>query len=62
MIAYNRPDHLTVLIERLREVQPEKIYFAVDGPRKTKDADADKVGQCKDLAHSIDWDCEVITN
>ena len=62
MIAYNRPDHLTVLFERLREVQPKRIYFAVDGPRKNKDADADKVGQCKDLAHSIDWDCEVITN
>jgi len=64
VIAYNRPDHLTVLIERLREVQPKKIYFAVDGPRKNKDADTDtdKVGQCKDLTHTINWDCEVITN
>ena len=62
VIAFNRPDHLRILISRLRELQPKKIYFAVDGPRKTKDTDAEKVGQCKDLTHSIDWDCEVITN
>ena len=62
VIAFNRPDHLRILIDRLRELQPKKIYFAVDGPRKENDTDADTVGQCKDLAHSIDWDCEVLTN
>jgi hypothetical protein len=62
VIAFNRPDHLTVLIDRLREVQPTRVYFAVDGPRKNKDGEAEKVALCKDLAHSIDWDCEVITN
>ena len=62
VIAFNRPDHLRILIDRLRELQPKKIYFAVDGPRKENDTDADTVGQCKDLAHSIDWDCEGLTN
>ena len=62
VIAFNRPDHLTVLIGRLREIQPKKIYFAVDGPRKNKDGEAEKVALCRDLADSIDWDCQVITN
>ena len=62
VIAFNRPDHLTVLIGRLREIQPKKIYFAVDGPRKNKDGEAEKVALCRNLADSIDWDCQVITN
>jgi hypothetical protein len=62
VIAFNRPDHLCILIDRLREIQPNKIYFAVDGPRKDRDGDVAKVAQCQDLAHSIDWDCQVITN
>jgi hypothetical protein len=62
VIAFNRPDHLTVLIGRLREIQPKKIYFAVDGPRKNKAGEAEKVALCRDLADSFDWDCQVITN
>lgn len=62
VIAFNRPDHLDVLIDRLREVKPQKIYFAVDGPRKNKPAESQLVQGCRDLAKSIDWDCEVITN
>ncbi len=62
VIAFNRPDHLSVLIDRLREVQPTKIYLAVDGPREGKEGEAEKVSECQQMVNDIDWECEVTTN
>jgi len=59
IIAFNRPDHLQALIERLRQVQPQNVYIAIDGPRN--EADADAVRQCRELVASIDWTSAVHT-
>lgn len=61
LIAFNRPDHLTVLIDRLREVQPTRVYLAVDGARPSRAGEAELVGACQALAGAIDWTCEVNT-
>ena len=61
VMAFNRPDHLRVLLDRLREVQPERLYVAVDGPRVERAADAAAVAACRDLVSSIDWPCSVST-
>ena len=61
LIAFNRPDHLTVLIDRLREVQPTRVYLAVDGARPSRAGEAELVGACKALAGAIDWPCEINT-
>ena len=60
-MAFNRPDHLQVLINRLREVKPTKIYAAIDGPREARSDERNKVDACQTLIASIDWDCEVKT-
>jgi hypothetical protein len=62
VIAFNRPDHLSVLLDRLREVKPTKIYLAVDGPRENKPGEQQSVQDCRDMAESIDWPCTVVTN
>lgn len=62
IIAFNRPDRVDALIDRLREIQPSKVYLAVDGPRTSVDADAEKVERVKQAARGIDWPCEVRTN
>lgn len=62
VIAFNRPDHLMVLLNRLREVKPKKLYFAVDGPRANKEGERELVEQCHQLIESIDWECEIATN
>ena len=62
VIAFNRPDHLSVLINRLREVEPTRLFFAVDGPRADIPGEAGKVQACQDLVETIDWNCEVTTN
>ena len=61
LIAFNRPDHLTVLIDRLREVQPTRVYLAVDGARPSRAGEGELVGACQALAGAIDWPCEVKT-
>lgn len=61
VMAFNRPDHLAVLMDRLREVQPERLYLAVDGPRLDRDGEAERVQACRDLATTVDWPCDVHT-
>lgn len=60
IVAFNRPDHLSVLLDQLRQVQPTKVYAAIDGPRSDRD-DEPRVRRCQDLIKAIDWPCEVHT-
>ena len=60
-MAFNRPDHLQVLINRLREVKPSKIYAAIDGPRSNRPGEEQKVQACQELIENIEWNCEVKT-
>ncbi len=62
ILAFNRPDHLRRLIERLREVAPSRVYLAVDGPRVDRIVEREAVMECRALAASIDWPCIVETN
>ncbi|MDO8307649.1 MAG: hypothetical protein Q7V58_04740 [Actinomycetota bacterium] len=61
VMAFNRPDHLAVLIDRLREVRPARVFLAVDGARDGRDDEAARVQACRDLAVAFDWDCELET-
>ena len=61
VMAFNRPDHLQVLINRLRDVKAAQIYVAIDGPRSARQGEAEHVQKCRDLVRSIDWPCNVTT-
>ena len=61
VMAFNRPDHLSVLLDRLREVQPSRVFVAIDGPREGREGEEDKVRACHDLISTIDWPCDVQT-
>ena len=61
LIAFNRPDHLVQVIDRLREVRPTAIYFAVDGARADRDDEKANVNACRALVAAFDWPCEVKT-
>lgn len=61
LIAYNRPEMVLRSINKLREIKPRKIYFAVDGPKINNRSDSNKVQDCIDNAKYIDWECEVYT-
>jgi len=61
LIGFNRPDHMRVLINRLREVRPREIYVAIDGPRPDRPSETDQVRECRQLVSEIDWESNVYT-
>jgi hypothetical protein len=61
LIGFNRPQTLKVVIDVLRNVKPNKVYFAVDGPRKGKKGEDLLVQQVRDMQKHLDWGCEVKT-
>jgi hypothetical protein len=62
IICFNRPDLVRGQIENLKRVQPEQLYFAVDGPRNNRPDDIEKCAEVRDLILTeISWECEVRT-
>ncbi|HVO24563.1 MAG TPA: hypothetical protein VMW56_13145 [Candidatus Margulisiibacteriota bacterium] len=57
LFAYNRPDHLTQVLEGLRENAVPLIYAFSDGPRLKQHEGA--VSAVRKLLRAIDW-CDVI--
>lgn len=62
LIAFNRPNHFKILIDRLREVAPSNLYVAIDGPRTEKHGELEKVEACRNLVRDIDWPCSLTTH
>ena len=61
-IIFNRIDTTKQVFAKIREIQPQQLFIAADGPRKNRLGEEKK---CKDvrewvLSH-IDWDCKVHT-
>jgi hypothetical protein len=61
ILGFNRPHLMTVLIERLREVRPTRVYVAIDGSRANRPDERWSVQQCRELVASIDWTTNVRT-
>jgi GR25 family glycosyltransferase involved in LPS biosynthesis len=59
LIAFNRPDQTLQVFEQIQKYKPEKFYFAVDGPRDTKEIEA--VNKVKEISNKVDWNCEFKT-
>jgi hypothetical protein len=59
LIAFNRPDTTKIAFESIREVQPEKLYVVIDGPREHKPGEAELCKEVLEITKDIDWDCDV---
>lgn len=58
-IIFNRPDTTWEAFERIKKVQPQRLYIAADGPATEKD-----ITLCHDarrILERVDWDCAVKT-
>jgi hypothetical protein len=61
-IVFNRPDTTAAVFERIREIKPQKLFIAADGPRPSKEGEKEKCEAVRKLIlGGIDWDCEVQT-
>ncbi|WP_246836072.1 glycosyl transferase [Leptospira yasudae] len=61
LIAFNRPEFTKQVFETIRAYQPEKIYFAVDGPRKNRQDENELCENVRGIINSVDWVCTVKT-
>ena len=58
LIFFNRPDTFEKVFEKVRAAKPEKLFLIQDGPRNENDVE--RIAQCRKIAESVDWECEVI--
>ena len=59
IINFNRPAKTKKILEILKVLKPQRIYFSIDGPRKDKKNDKIKINQVKKLIDSISWSCSI---
>ncbi|HEY5811446.1 MAG TPA: hypothetical protein VIT23_02185, partial [Terrimicrobiaceae bacterium] len=60
-LVFNRPEHTSRVFEAIRQVQPERLYVAADGPRPHLPEEAKKCEDVRKIVAGIDWPCEVKT-
>jgi len=59
-IVFNRPELTSIVFERIREAQPEKLFVIADGPRLSHPEDISKCSATREIIDKgIDWDCEI---
>lgn len=58
-LVFNRPATTKQVFEKIKEARPSRLYVAADGPRKGREAEAEKCEQVRKIATNVDWDCEV---
>lgn len=61
ILVFNRPDTTRKVFSRIREVKPQKLYIAADGPRSEKEGEVEKCKEVRNIFNEIDWPCEVHT-
>lgn len=61
LLIFNRPDKGARVFERIRQVQPARLYIAADAPRPDHTQDTLLCQQARAIIHQVDWDCEVHT-
>lgn len=61
-IVFNRLDTTTKVFAAIRQAKPPRLYIAADGPRESREGEAEKVETVRNYVIShIDWPCEVKT-
>ena len=59
--AWKRPYHLRDLINAIRPLKPNKIFFSCDGPKKNNLEEYNLVELTKKQLEFIDWECNLKT-
>lgn len=60
-LVFNRPETTARVFDAIREARPTKLYVAADGPRPTKEGEADNCHKVREIVTQVDWPCEVQT-
>lgn len=62
LLIFNRPDTTIQVFEAIRKIKPTNLYVAADGPRESREREAELCKRTRDLVlKGIDWECNVKT-
>jgi hypothetical protein len=62
LLVFNRPETTAQVFQRIKEIQPVKLFIAADGPRAGKEGEKEKCEAVRKLIlDGINWDCDVKT-
>jgi len=60
-LIFNRPDTTHKVFNAIRQAKPKQLFVAADGPRPDKEGEIEKCQKARQIATSVNWDCEVKT-
>lgn len=58
-LIFNRPELTKRSFAAIRHARPKKLYVAADGPRRDRAGEAEKAEAARQIATSVDWECDV---
>lgn len=58
-LVFNRPDNTAKVFDAIRNVRPDRLYIASDGPRDDRLGESETVSLVRSIASQVDWPCEV---
>ncbi len=62
LVFFTRYRQFAQVFEAVREAKPARLFLYQDGPRKGNAGDAEGIRKCREIAESVDWNCEVFRN
>lgn len=61
LFIFKRKEKIKQIIDKIKEIQPKKVYILGDGPRNSEEIKI--VNECRKVTEtSITWECEIIKN
>lgn len=57
-LVFNRPELTLKVFNKIKEIKPNKLYVACDGPRNLKN-EKQIVNQVREITNNINWDCKL---
>jgi hypothetical protein len=60
LVTFNRPESTSIVLEKIKEVNPRKLYVSSNAPRSGNPKDIDLVAQTRALFDNINSNCQVL--
>lgn len=58
-LIFNREETALKVFNRIKLLQPSRLYVAADGPRKNNEKDIENCNHTRAIIEQVDWECEV---
>jgi len=59
LIIFNRPDLTARVFAEVAKARPRRLFVFADGPRPSRERDAELCAEAQRIVKGVDWDCEV---